>query len=196
MRTKLVLTLVAVVTFAALSAAALAWASQAWAAILLTAVIAMVGLATLAAVQRRTFCIGFAVFAWVYLLLVVVPSWDREPPLVTTEAVLAIHRVVGKPPTFGSGGDDYRLSLRILRTRAVLSTLKRIELAEPLPFSPDIDVIESDKRTMSLAGNPPLGPFLVVGQALWTIVLGLAGGGAACSIRRTDRWLAARGTGR
>ncbi|MBI1904549.1 MAG: hypothetical protein HYS13_25930 [Planctomycetia bacterium] len=198
MRTKLIVVLVAVPVAAALSAAALAWASQLWAGIALTATIAILTLTTLGAVQRRTFCIGFAVFAWLYLLLVATSSLSEgQPSLPTTRAVVALQGTAAKPE---NGDAELVLSVRdrtlasaqYVSARLTLLLDSSVRRPRALAFSPDGKLVATGARLRLAPGGERAAPLVVIGQALWTIVLGLVGGGAAWSIRRIDGWLARR----
>jgi hypothetical protein len=202
MRRKFIVTLVAVLLAIALAAAALAWPSPLWAGIVLTATGAILALATLGAVRRRAFWIGFAVFAWLYLLLVATswptPSHPSHPSLPTTQAVVALQGTAAKP----EGGDvELVLSARdgtLARAQYLTARLDYsllvfgVRQPRTLAFSPDGKLVATSARPSVPPGGGRAEPVLVIGQALWAIVLGLVGGGAAWSIRGIDGWLARR----
>jgi hypothetical protein len=197
MRRKLIVMLVAVAGAIALAAAALAWPSPPWAGIVLTGTVAVLAVATLGAVRRRAFCIGFAVFSWLYLLLVATSSLSQcQPVLPTTQAVAWL-----KTPSKPSPADDasariasqqYQLAVRVYAAEIALTHRATIVAGETLASIPRTMRVEVPRLAGS-SNRPPTEPIFIIGQALWTIVLGLVGGAAACVIRAADRWMASRG---
>ena len=84
-------TLLLAVLFAAIGCAALVNANDLWRQTIVTATVAALVVATLAAVVRqgrsRVFALGFALTGWIYLVLVFVSAFGLRDDLLTDKAV-------------------------------------------------------------------------------------------------------------
>jgi hypothetical protein len=177
--------LLTVLLLAGVAAAALTRASSTWECVVLTSTLVALAASVVAALFRRPFAIGFAVFGWVYLLLLYAPWFsDLRPKLLTTWSVDWLFGKVQRPvaqPRASAVAEVYQdVTARAtndwvpIGSTAANRNVRNWEIA-------------LNEYRRALAGNPqptdpPYQAFASIGQAIWLWLIAYLGGWCACVV--------------
>ncbi|MBW3598433.1 MAG: hypothetical protein KY475_14325 [Planctomycetes bacterium] len=177
--------LLGLVSFAALGCAALANATDLWRESMVTLMLGLLLTATLAAIiwrgERRALATGFAVFGWVYVLLVMIPAVNVRDDLLTEEALTWLYE-------FAHGADEQGGS--VLQTVVFTDGAAGGEM-----------IVSGSGRIRSwnaMKGGAPavsFQSFADIGHSLWAIVIACLGAVVASLLSSGQRRRVARAAG-
>lgn len=163
-------TLFVVVLFAAIGCAAFVNANDLWRQTIVTATVAALVIATLAAVvrqsQSRVFALGFAVTGWIYLVLVFVSAFGLRDDLLTDKAVTGL---------FATIHGEQASQQQSVRTVAFPPVGTRVAAGETIMKLWDVS---TGQAVSANAGGQKveLKNFADIGHSLWVIIVACLGG--------------------
>ncbi|MBI1904548.1 MAG: hypothetical protein HYS13_25925 [Planctomycetia bacterium] len=194
--------LLTVLLLAGVAAAALTRASSTWECLVLTATLIALSASVVAAVFRRPFAVGFAVFGWVYLLLLYAPWFsDLRPKLLTTWSVDWLYGKVQRPLAQRNVPPASQRELEWLAYQNRLAARGYLYLKKSATAPADTSNTASALQALGLASanppaasEPPYPAFTSIGQAIWLWMIAYLGGWCACVVQALSIRAAATGS--
>ena len=197
--------LLTLLLLAGVAAAAVTRASSTWECLVLTATLVALSASVVAAIFHRPFAIGFAVFGWVYLLLLYAPWFsDLRPKLLTTWSVDWLYTKVQRPVAQPEASETM--------TQSALGAVERAEYQNRLAVRGYLSLKQSTSAPAGrsntanalsalalasanprAAAEPPYAAFSSIGQAIWLWLIAYLGGWCACVVQALS--IRAAGTG-
>ena len=180
-------TLLLLVLLAALGCAALVNANDTWRQSMVTLVLSVLLIATLAAAvnRSRAFALGFAVAGWIYLLLVFVPALGLRDDLLTDKGVRWLYTAIHDEVAHQSN----QWSVAFTPDGRTLATAGTVEVWNAQTGS----LIRATRRynsvTSATAQTDQFTDFTIIGHSLWVLIVACVGGAVASVLapKRTNK---------
>ena len=163
------------VLIAALGCAALVNANDTWRQSMVTLVLSVLLITTLAAAvnRSRAFALGFAVAGWIYLVLAFVPIFDLRDDLVTDKAVRWLYTAIHDEEATEHNYIRSIVSFSPDGSRKVTGRLYNTVKIWNVPTGAEVDTVNFHN-------------FADIGHGLWVLIIACLGGAVAGFLDRKN----------